>query len=202
MRASISSDSRCAAPRSRRRAPAGGRTRSAAPPRGACDRRGRRRHGAASTRLNTAWIASRSACGIAASSRPDAERRTRPTPVQMMCAATASATSGSSRSQPVANTSATPMITPDRRPDIGHQMLAVGFQRDAVLPAADAHQHERDAEIDRRCRRGQRKAEHRRIDRARLDAARGMALGRIPAAASTMSAPSMPAAKYSALEKP
>ena len=118
-----------------------------------------------------------------------------------MCAATASATSGSRRSQPVASASRDANDHARRGPDVGHQVLAVGLEGDAVLPAADADQDHGDREIDRRRRDGQRKAEYRRVERARLDQPRDGG-GEDAAAASTMSAPSIPAAKYSALEKP
>ena len=56
-----------------------------------------------------------------------------------------------------------------RGPDVGEQMPAVGLERDAVVLASRAQQHQRHREIDRRGDRGQRQAGERRIELTRRD---------------------------------
>ena len=138
---------------------------------------------------------------IAASSSPETERRIRPTPVQMMYAATASATSGSSSSHPVANTSATPEITP----------IEVHTSVMRCLPSASSVMlwWRRPARCSTSAVARLIAVAAALIPRPRTAVSsgcgwrsRGIAVAKIPPAASTISAPSMPAEKYSAFEWP
>jgi hypothetical protein len=79
---------------------------------------------------------------------PPTERRTSPVPVTTMLAATASATIGSSRSQPVSATAATPIRTPGRGPDVGEQVLAVGLDRDGAVAPPGAHEQQAHRQVD------------------------------------------------------
>ena len=70
-------------------------------------------------------------------------------PVTTMLAATASAISGSSRSQPVSATVATPAMTPTDRPDVGEEVAAVGLERDRAVAATGADQEcDADDQVD------------------------------------------------------
>ena len=55
------------------------------------------------------------------------------------------------------------------RPDVGHQVVAVGFERDRVVPPARREQHARDAEIDERSDDRQSEPDAELIERARMD---------------------------------
>ena len=109
--------------------------------------------------------------------------------------------SGSRRSQPVANTSATPTITPAEvqtsvsrcRPSASSVMLWC-WRPARSSTSATARLIAVATVVSAKPANG--------VSSSRGAISRGMAAHTMPAAASTISAPSMPAEKYSALEKP
>jgi hypothetical protein len=84
---------------------------------------------------------------IAASINPPTERRMMPTAVRVMFAATSSATTGSSHCQPVAIHEPDAGKHADTGPDIGEQMMRVGFERDGIVFASGAQHEQRDDQI-------------------------------------------------------
>jgi len=57
----------------------------------------------------------------------------------------------------------------DRSPHVGHEMLAVRLQRNALVAASRALQYQRHRKIDRRCCRADTQSENGRLERLRVD---------------------------------